>query len=343
MTLASDRLYLLRHQLVVRDGATLTIEPGTVVRARGAGAAVIVEPGGRIVAKGTQQAPVVLTCLSSDPRETAPGCWGGLKVLGRAAVTREEGTVPEILSPASGAYGSSEDAGTSGELRYVRVEYAGGSGPALGLYGVGSGTSIDYVQARYRRSDGILFSGGSVACSHCVSEGAAGGAAAIRGSNDSDGFDNQPRSRPALSNVTLIQGGRAASGRPFGLRLEHGSGVLGDKLLSAGYERAVWADASAGLLFRGGESRIEGSLFHGFGSRALGGFVQAAAGDGIAFMTGDPRLRDLRAVPNPDPRPEAGSPALGETRFIGAFDADSNWLQEWTVFGHPLEYAPAAQ
>ena len=57
LTLRSDTLYYLGHQLFVRDGATLTIEPGTVVRAWGPNTAIIVERGGRIVAEGTREAP----------------------------------------------------------------------------------------------------------------------------------------------------------------------------------------------------------------------------------------------------------------------------------------------
>ena len=45
-TLHSDTIYALGHQLFVHDGATLAIEPGTVLRAWGQNTAIIVEPGG---------------------------------------------------------------------------------------------------------------------------------------------------------------------------------------------------------------------------------------------------------------------------------------------------------
>jgi len=70
LTLRSDTLHYLRHQLFVRAGATLAIEPGTVVQAWGRQAAIIVEPGGKIVAEGTREAPVVLTC--SEPTGRRP-------------------------------------------------------------------------------------------------------------------------------------------------------------------------------------------------------------------------------------------------------------------------------
>ncbi|MYC65367.1 MAG: hypothetical protein F4X12_03440 [Acidobacteriia bacterium] len=76
LTLRGDTVYYLQHQLFVHAGATLAIEPGTVVQAWGRQAAIIVLPGGQIVAEGTRRAPVVLTC--SEP--------AGL--LGRAAHPR---------------------------------------------------------------------------------------------------------------------------------------------------------------------------------------------------------------------------------------------------------------
>ncbi len=105
LTFSSDTLYILGHQLFVNDGATLTIEAGTVVRAFGAHTAIIVEPGGRIVAEGTREAPVVLTC-SAPVGQREPGCWAGLRILGKAPVTRLEGVVPGVLPAERAVYGA---------------------------------------------------------------------------------------------------------------------------------------------------------------------------------------------------------------------------------------------
>ena len=115
MVLRSDTLYYLGHQLFVPDGATLAIEAGTVVQAWGAQAAIIVEPGGKIVAEGTAEAPVVLTC-SSNVGIREPGCWAGLRILGRAPVTRLEGAVPGIVPAERAAYGGAEAEDSSGAL-----------------------------------------------------------------------------------------------------------------------------------------------------------------------------------------------------------------------------------
>ena len=179
MTLRADTLYYLGHQLFVHAGATLALEPGTLLQAWGSHAAIIIEPGGRIVAEGTREAPVVLTC-SAPAGYRQPGCWAGLRILGRAPVTRLEGVAPGVLPPERPAFGGTDAEGSSGLLRYVRVEFAGASGdpeapgPAIGLYGAGSGTLLDHVQARQSLGDGFAFSGGTVACDHCVASGSAG-------------------------------------------------------------------------------------------------------------------------------------------------------------------------
>ena len=258
MTLRSDTLYYLGHQLFVHDGATLTIEPGTLLQAWGSHAAIIVEPGGRIVAEGTREAPVVLTC-SSFVGTRQPGCWAGLRILGRAPLTRPEGVAPGVLPPERPVYGGTDAEGSGGVLRYVRVEFAGASGdpeapgPAIGLYGVGSGTVLDHVQARASLGDGFAFHGGTAVCDHCVASGSGqtglswergwrGGALAPvrpprrpgRRRPHRHQRRRRPRPRaalglPALSNVTLLRAvpwGRRQRGS-VALRLSLGSGVQG--------------------------------------------------------------------------------------------------------------------
>ncbi len=57
---SSDRVYILRDQLAVKSGATLTIEAGTLIQALGRRAAIVVEPGGGLVVRGRREAPVVM-------------------------------------------------------------------------------------------------------------------------------------------------------------------------------------------------------------------------------------------------------------------------------------------
>ena len=366
-TLRSEAIYYLGHQLFVRAGATLTIEPGTVLQAWGQHAAIIVEPGARIVAEGTREAPVVLTC-SSLVGYREPGCWGGLRILGNAPVTRLEGVAPGVLPPEQPVYGGTDEEDSSGVLRYVRVEFAGASDdpeaalPAIGLYGAGSGTVLDHVQARESLGDGIAFHGGTAACDHCVASGSGhaglswdrgwrGGAShlyvqhgttgidGLVGGSDEEGHDLEPRSLPALSNVTLLHSrpyGRRAR-RGVGVRLRTGSGLAArDVLVTRFFGGAIKTRGRSGLLFDEGESSFRGALLW------LNGYPQVPLGiaEAVEFANRDPKLRDVRDFPNPDPRPKADSPALtGEGEgYIGAFGTKENWLEEWTVFGPESEY-----
>ena len=372
-TLRSDTLYYLGHQLFVHDGATLTLQRGTVLLAFGRHAAIIVEPGGRIVAEGTRQAPVVLTCSAPlDQRE--PGCWGGLRILGKAPVTRLEGVAPGVLPAERAAYGGSDADGSSGLLRYVRVEFAGASGeepeavgPAIGLYGAGSATLLDHVQARHSLGPGFAFSGGSARCDHCVasSSGSAGlawdrgwrGSAAhlyvqhgpqglhgLDGGNDEQGHDREPRSLPTLSNVTLVHSqpyGRRAR-RAAGLHLRTGSGLRARDLLASHFGGGgVQAGPRASMLFTEGESSLAGALLYlnGAGRGQLRGL---GLRDALEYIARNPDLRDVRYFANPDPRPKPDSPALADEGegYIGAFGRKDNWLEEWTVFGPESVYDP---
>ena len=394
LTLRSDTLYFLRHQLFVRAGATLTIEPGTVVQAYGRSAAIIVERGGRIVAGGTRAAPVVLTCsLPAGQRE--PGCWGGLRILGKAPVTRLEGLAGGVLPPDRPVYGGTDPRDSSGTLRYVRVEFAGAgaesgtSAPAIGFHGVGDGTAIEYLQAHASLGPGIAFAGGTAACDHCVASGsgaaglawergwrgsashlyvqhANGGAQGIDGASDDQGWDLEPRSLPTLANVTLVHsypyGKREREAA--GLRLRTGSGVTARDLLVTRFGGgAIDAGQRAALLFEEGVSSVSSSLLYRNGFRPLRGSLHRGTGTGIEFTDRDPKLRDVRYVPNPDPRLKPGSRALkeddpelpqaadgeadpdgeeseepAEPDYIGAFGKDENWLEEWTLFGPEADY-----
>ena len=368
LTLRSDTLHYLRHQLFVRDGATLTIEPGTVVLGWGRNTAIIVETGGRIVAEGTREAPVVLGC-SAPVGQREPGCWGGLRILGKAPVTRLEGVPPGVLPAGRAVYGGADAEDSSGVLRHVRVEFAGAAGdgspaagPALGLYGAGSGTVLDHIQTHASLGDGFAFHGGTSVCDHCVASGSGGaglswrrgwrggashlyvqhgsrGLDGLAGRNDDQGHDLEPRSLPTLSNVTLVHtfAHGARERKAVALRLSTGSGVRARDLLAIRFlDGAIDARGRSALLFDEGGSSVSGALLHLNGDRQLEGGIR----DAVEFIARDPQLRDERWFANPDPRPKAGSPALhsdGEG-YIGAFGRKENWLEGWTVFGPESAY-----
>jgi hypothetical protein len=78
------------------------------------------------------------------------------------------------IDPAYSAFGGTNDDHNSGILRYVRIEYGGKAvNPGdevngLSLYGVGRGTTIDYVQVIRGLDDAFEFFGGTVNCKHLI-------------------------------------------------------------------------------------------------------------------------------------------------------------------------------
>lgn len=90
MMLDWKTLWILPSRLHrVGDGATLTIEPGTVLLGTDI-ATLLIDRGGRIHAEGTALSPIIMT---SD--ESAGSCrvqgWGGLVLAGRASINGCEG------------------------------------------------------------------------------------------------------------------------------------------------------------------------------------------------------------------------------------------------------------
>jgi len=175
LTLEGNTTYTLVSALLVPDGFTLTMNPGTVVRAAtGSDVYIAIQQGGTLMAEGTSSNPVVLTSNQNTP---VAGDWGGLIVLGRAPVNSAANGGTSTSEIGQLPYGGSMAADNSGIISYVRVEYSGGAASAssenngFSFYGVGSGTRIDHVQAFEGADDGLEFFGGTVNASFISSVG----------------------------------------------------------------------------------------------------------------------------------------------------------------------------
>jgi hypothetical protein len=183
-TLTADTNYVLRGFVYVNSGATLTINAGTriVGDTTALGSALFVLRGARIAANGTAAAPVVFTSQRSAGNRS-PGDWGGLVLVGNARANRTgnvivEGSNGSVVgaNPAGIVYtGGTVDNDNSGTLRYVRVEFAGYATltdaelNSFTFAAVGSGTTVEYVQALAGLDDHFEWFGGTVNGKYLVS------------------------------------------------------------------------------------------------------------------------------------------------------------------------------
>ena len=192
-TWTSDKIYLLNGKVIIKDGVTLTIEPGTIIKGKqGDGlnaSALIVARGGKLMAEGTALKPIIFTTeldnieigqkSGTNLDETDVQKWGGLIVLGKAKVSDKvgdtEGHIEGIPADAAyGTYGGNDNQDNSGSLKYISIRHGGvsiGDGNeinGLTLGGVGAGTTIDHVEIVANLDDGIECFGGSVTINHAL-------------------------------------------------------------------------------------------------------------------------------------------------------------------------------
>ena len=185
VTWETGKIYVLTSRIAVESGATLTIQPGTIIKGEaGSGAnatCLIIAQGGKIMAQGTATQPIIFTSVADqiqpgqivspnlDPGYT--GLWGGLILCGKAPISADAASVQIEGIPASdpnGLYGGSDPADNSGVIEYVSIRHGGtniGEGNEInGLTcgGVGSGTTISHVEVVSNQDDGVEFFGGTV-------------------------------------------------------------------------------------------------------------------------------------------------------------------------------------
>ncbi len=175
LTLDSEIDYVITGPVLMATGTTLSIPAGMTIKAEpvGVNAYIAIQQGAQINAVGTATNPIVLTSNAGSP---SSGDWGGLVMCGSAPInSTADGSEDTATSEVGGlSYGGNTPSDNSGNLQYVRIEYAGGAvdGNAelngLSVYGVGSGTTIDYVQVYEGSDDGFEFFGGTVNASHLI-------------------------------------------------------------------------------------------------------------------------------------------------------------------------------
>ena len=184
-TFYADTAYTLKAFVHVGNGATLTIQPGTTIKGDEQSALFILR-GAKINAVGRADAPIVFTSSKAVGSRRA-GDWGGLIIIGNATTNKSsanpevEGTGTDGTAIVSGKNytltygGGTTDTDDSGELKYVRVEFAGFAPRAnqelnsFTFLAVGSGTRLSYLQALYGLDDAFEWFGGTTTATNLVS------------------------------------------------------------------------------------------------------------------------------------------------------------------------------
>ena len=254
----------------VVNSNTLTIEPGTTIYGdSGTKALLAIQRGAKIMAQGTAAAPIIFTSANNDG-ERARSDWGGLILNGQAPINNcwtpdggEDSACEVEAEGDAGLYGGSNAADNSGVLEYVRIEFGGiefspdNEVNGLALQGVGSGTTLSYIQVHRNKDDGIEFFGGTVNVDHlvltgsgddsldwtdgwqgsashvCIEQTADLGDRGIEADNREGEHNAAPRSGPTLSNFSIKGQGTDR----VGLTLRRGTGVTMSGMAVGGFDK----------------------------------------------------------------------------------------------------------
>ena len=199
-TWTSNNEYVMDRAIFVKNGATLTIEPGTVVRGLPSGpttepGTLVITRGSKINAVGTKDNPIVFTDANDDNVGASAGTspynqkingitaqWGGVIVFGNAYIATNVGE-PGTPSPdaslelqvegiesfgSDSRYGGGDDDDDSGAIQFVSIRYGGfvlgadNEINGLTLGAVGRGTDIHHVEVFQNKDDGVEFFGSTV-------------------------------------------------------------------------------------------------------------------------------------------------------------------------------------
>lgn len=291
VTLDATKIYKLTGKLQVNNSATLTIPAGTVIQGVGGTASYIaIAQGGKINVNGTAAKPVIMT---SGQATKNGGDWGGLVICGKAPINRISGGASSAQSEVGGlTYGGTVSNDNSGSIKYLRIEFAGALFNAekefngLSLFGVGSGTTVSYVEFIHGSDDGVEFFGGTVNTDHLISigneddqfdwtEGWSGtntewygkldfgkGNRGIEADNFEGGFGFTPIANPSITNVTLVGPGSTADAVAFAenqaMKLRRGTKGIFTNVYIKGWKTGFDIENDETLAFVGTALKVVG-------------------------------------------------------------------------------------
>ncbi|MCR5874050.1 hypothetical protein LRS10_07660 [Phenylobacterium sp. J426] len=355
----------------------LTIEPGVRLFGSGGLDYINVQRGNQIFAEGTATNPIIFTSRSNiDGNSGADliGQWGGIVIAGRAPIAScPAGTTPPNINCVAtfeggiSLYGGNSPTDNSGRLRYIQVRYPGVEVQpnrelnGITMLGVGSGTTVEYVQVHNSSDDGIEFFGGTVNAKHVVitgadddsidtDEGWRGGIQyliARQRANGGDrvfemssvGVQTALNAQPKIANFTAIGSGRVGAGDIFVLNTGTGGRFINGLAVSANAATACldvdtastvaaaprWdaVNFSCAIAFRN-DTDIDGA--------ATAALFNAGTNNNSAYTSS---LNGFINGPNETARPAVDPKAIysffDTTNYVGAVrDASDTWWQGWT-------------
>ena len=360
ITLTAGNYYELVGKVVIggdnANSATLTVPAGTTVYGGTSSDFLVISRGSELVVNGTRNAPVTFTSiedLNGNVSDTTRGLWGGVVINGNAPINdcpegAEGGTTActKEGEANSGLFGGADSEDSSGSLRYMVVKYAGSNVDpenqlnGIAFQGVGSGTSVEFVQVYNNLDDGIEFFGGTVNAKYVVLTGNAddsldwtdgwqgsiqylqidqaddAGDNGIEADNREGDENAQPRSMPSIANMTI----NGNSGER-GVLLRRGTGLFL-------YNSRV--DDNATCLDVSGESvALLGTdiIFDGVELNC----PTVVDGDNAELQS---FLNSSNVAENGSVAPAdlTGSDIFEPTDFVGAVESAANdWVAGWTV------------
>ncbi|MHA8067193.1 Ig-like domain repeat protein [Aquirufa sp. ROCK2-A2] len=270
----------------VTKTGVLTIQPGTtIIGDKVSKGTLIVQRGSKLIAEGTAEKPIVFTS-ERNVGEREAGDWGGLVICGKAPNNLPDDAKNRELEGAYGAFhGGSDAKDNSGSLKYVRLEFAGipinpnQEVNSLTMASVGSGTTIDFVQASFGLDDSFEWFGGTVNAKHLIAykgldddfdtdngfSGYVQFGLGIRGTtqadqsgsngfecdNDANGSSREPFTSAVFANMSII-GSKGAASIAISPLFQHGAQLRRNNkqkiynTLITGYPFGVYIDSQKG-------------------------------------------------------------------------------------------------
>ena len=387
LTLTAGNLYALSGAVFVggdnADSATLTIEAGVTVFGRSGNDYLVVSRGSQIDAEGTAANPITLTSTQDVTGDvTGAGQWGGLVLLGNApsnkCPTDGSDCALQVEGVEEGAvFGGTDTADNSGTLRYVRVKHAGFeiapdnelNGITFG--GVGSGTTVEYIQVHQNADDGIEFFGGNVNLKYVVLTGNQDDSVdwdngfqgklqyvlvkhaaddsdanrAIEADNDGSTPDKQPQSNPAIANMTIIGNNFDGEDDSEGVYLREGTGAqLANFVITgpAGMGECLEVENSAESQLNLGDGTIimtnsvvacenDENFKNADGAVDLENWFLNTQSGNAVAASQADVVNGIFTIYNGTAKDFSGDTFFDNVTFIGAVEESNDWTAGWTV------------